>query len=276
MFQKMKSVDSIEELHIHVAFLEYALNEHAIVSIANVAGDITYVNDKFCEISGFSRKELIGKNHKIVKSDEHSDEFFVDMWKTITSGRTWQGEIKNINKTGNYYWVKTTIIPNLNEKGKPYQYLGIRTEITERKETEQKLERIAYYDVLTDLPNRVLLTDRLSQAMLQCHRRNRSLAVAFLDLDGFKGVNDIHGHETGNQVLIALSQRMKEALREGDSLARIGGDEFIALMGDLETDEGCELVLKRLLAISSDPIAFGIDGHTTTSKKPNPISWTSP
>lgn len=120
-------------------FQKHALDEHSIVSIADVRGDITYVNDKFCAISGYSREELIRNNHRIVKSDEHPKEFFVDIWKTIARGDTWQGEIKNISKSGDYYWVKTTIVPNLNEDGKPYQYVGIRTEITKDKIREQEL-----------------------------------------------------------------------------------------------------------------------------------------
>jgi len=120
-------------------FQTHALDEHAIVSIADVKGNITYVNDKFCAISGYNRKELIGSNHRIVKSDEQSGAFWVDMWKTITNGNTWHGEIKNLNKSGEYYWVKTTIVPTLNEDGKPTQYVGIRTEITDRKNSETKL-----------------------------------------------------------------------------------------------------------------------------------------
>jgi PAS domain S-box-containing protein len=121
------------EVNRELTFQKHALDEHAIVSIANAAGDITYVNDKFCAISGYDREELLGINHKIVKSDEHSDAFFVAMWKTISSGHTWHGEIKNVDKTGRDYWVKTTIVPTLNDMGKPFQYVGIRTEITEDK-----------------------------------------------------------------------------------------------------------------------------------------------
>jgi PAS domain S-box-containing protein len=121
------------EVNRELTFQKHALDEHAIVSIADANGDITYVNDKFCAISGYDREELLGVNHKIIKSYEHSDAFFVDMWKTITSGHTWHSEIKNINKTGSYYWVKITIVPTLDDMGKPFQYIGIRTEITEDK-----------------------------------------------------------------------------------------------------------------------------------------------
>jgi diguanylate cyclase (GGDEF)-like protein/PAS domain S-box-containing protein len=269
------------EVNRELTFQKHALDEHAIVSIADAAGDITYVNDKFCAISGYDREELLSNNHKIVKSDEHSDAFFVDLWKTISSGHTWHGEIKNVNKTGRDYWVKTTIVPTIDDMGKPFQYVGIRTEITEDKKrvaeianskaelTFQKhaldlakkhqvqLERIAHYDVLTNLPNRILLADRLSQSIVHCQRRNRSLAVAYIDLDGFKVVNDTYGHELGDKLLIELSKRMKESLREGDTLARIGGDEFIAVMVDLESIEGSKPVLERLLRTTADPITVG-------------------
>jgi diguanylate cyclase (GGDEF)-like protein len=127
----------------------------------------------------------------------------------------------------------------------------------ERKQADGKFERIAHYDVLTNLPNRDLLTNRLSYAMAQCQRHNRSLAVAFLDLDNFKAVNDTHGHNVGDDLLIAVSQRMKAALRRGDMLARIGGDEFIVVMVDLEKFECSEPVLERLLKAASDPVTVG-------------------
>ncbi len=276
------------EVNRELTFQKHALDEHAIVSIADAAGDITYVNDKFCAISGYDREELLSNNHKIVKSDEHSDAFFMDMWKTISSGHTWHGEIKNVNKTGRDYWVKTTIVPTLDDMGKPFQYVGIRTEITEDKKrvaeiadskaelilaNEEKeiqsdeldlakkhrvqLEHIAHYDILTNLPNRSLLADRLSQAMLQCNRNQQSLAVVFLDLDGFKAVNDLHGHQVGDKLLIALSLRMNETLRKSDTLARFGGDEFVAVLVGLAKVEDCEPLLERLLLAASEPVTVG-------------------
>ncbi len=276
------------EVNRELTFQKHALDEHAIVSIADAAGDITYVNDKFCAISGYDREELLSNNHKIVKSDEHSDAFFVDLWKTISSGHTWHGEIKNVNKTGRDYWVKTTIVPTLDDMGKPFQYVGIRTEITEDKKrvaeiadskaelilaNEEKeiqsdeldlakkhrvqLEHIAHYDILTNLPNRSLLADRLSQAMLQCNRNQQSLAVVFLDLDGFKAVNDLHGHQVGDKLLIALSLRMNETLRKSDTLARFGGDEFVAVLVGLAKVEDCEPLLERLLLAASEPVTVG-------------------
>lgn len=133
----------------------------------------------------------------------------------------------------------------------------LKLEIIENAEHREQLQRMAHYDELTNLPNRVLLADRLNQSMVQCQRRNQSLAVAFMDLDGFKAVNDRHGHNVGDELLVVVAQRMSEALREGDTLARIGGDEFIAVMVDLENIEDSEPVLKRLLKAAADPVTLG-------------------
>jgi len=236
-----------------LVFQKHALDQHAIVSITDTADNFIYVNNKFCEISGYDREELLQLNQKKLRSDEHSEEFFADRWKTISSGQTWHGEVKSTSKTGINFWAKATIVPTLDDQGKPFQYVAIRTEITERKQAEEKLENIAHYDLLTNLPNRVLLADRLSQSMAQCKRRNQSLAVVFLDLDGFKAVNDTHGHSIGDKLLVALSKHMKEALREGDTLARIGGDEFIALIVDLDNIDDIKPVLARLLKAASNP-----------------------
>ncbi len=133
--------EQTQQLINELKFQESAIDEHAIVSATNVQGNIVYVNDKFCSISGHSREELIGQNHRMVKSGEHSTEFYNNLWKTISSGSPWHGEVRNLTKDGKSYWVRASIIPFLNEKGKPFRYVSIRTDVTAMKEMEVSLSQ---------------------------------------------------------------------------------------------------------------------------------------
>lgn len=227
------------------------------ITITDANGAIIEVNDTFSLITGYTRDEVLGKNPRLLHSGRQSPEFYVEMWKSLLEKGHWKGEIWNRHKSGEVYAELLSINAVKNAAGLVQNYVGLFSDITQQKDHQRQLEYIAYHDVLTNLPNRALLADRLSQAMKQCQRRHRSLAVAYLDLDGFKSVNDTHGHNMGDELLIAVSQRMKEALREGDTLARIGGDEFIALIADLEKIEDSESVLERLLKATADPVTLG-------------------
>lgn len=138
----MNTESNLSKPYKELLDLKYALDASAIVAYTNERGIIQYVNDKFCEVSAYSREELIGNDHRIVNSNFHSKEFFREMWKTISSGKVWKGEIRNRAKTGRYYWVDTTIVPFLNEEGQPYQYLAIRYEITKRIKIEEELKQM--------------------------------------------------------------------------------------------------------------------------------------
>ena len=226
------------------------------IMITDAAGSILEVNDTFTLITGYSHDEVAGQNPRLFKSGRQSPVFYSAMWKVLLEKGHWYGEIWNRHKNGKVYAEMITISAVKDDLGQTQNYVALFTDITQIKEHQQELEHIAHYDALTCLPNRVLLTDRLNQAMIHSERRHEVLALVYLDLDGFKAVNDEYDHQVGDELLIAISQAMKEALREGDTLARIGGDEFIAVLADLEHMSDCDPVLTRLLQAASRPIAI--------------------
>lgn len=226
------------------------------ISITDANGIIIDINENFVVTTGYSREEAIGKNSRIMKSGKQSPEYFFEMWQSLLNKGTWSGELWNRRKNGELYVEMKTISAVRDAQGYVTHYVGLGTDITTKKKHQEQLEHIAHYDILTHLPNRSLLPDRLNQAMLQSRRRRQSLAVAFLDLDGFKEVNDVHGHDVGDELLIALSGHMQLALRDGDTLARIGGDEFVALLTDLDQTKDCEPILNRILLAASQDIVI--------------------
>ncbi|UJP05649.1 MAG: EAL domain-containing protein [Nitrosomonas sp.] len=232
---------------------------HAREGIAITAPDtvILDVNEAYCRITGYTRAELIGKTPQMLHSEQQTQALYHDIWQKINDTGYWSGELWNLDKSGKLFATHQTISTVRDADDKIRNYVAIISDITVEYEHRQQLEYAAYHDRLTGLPNRNLLSDRLQQAMIQCNHRQQSMAIAYLDLDGFKTVNDSHGHETGDQLLIALADRMKESLRKGDTLARIGGDEFVAVLGDLENMSDYELILQRLLAAAASPIKVG-------------------
>lgn len=227
------------------------------ITITAPDGTIIDVNDAFTRITGYSRAEVLGKNPRILSSGRQGPTFYAEMWHSLTENGHWHGEIWNRRKSGEIFAERLTISAVRDAQGATQHYVGLFSDITILKEHEKQLEHIAHYDALTTLPNRVLLADRLRQGMAQTQRREQRLAVACLDLDGFKAINDLHGHEAGDQLLIGITAHMKEALREGDTLARIGGDEFVAVLLDLNDVAGSMPLLARLLAAASEPVLLG-------------------
>ena len=231
-------------------------NSREGITITRTDGTIVDVNEAFTTITGYSRDEVLGKNPRLLSSGRHNAAHYASMWQSLINKGHWYGEIWNRRKSGEVYAEMLTITTVPDAQGKPLHYVALFSDITTAKVHEQQLEHIAHYDALTNLPNRVLLADRLKQAMLQVQGRAQRLAVVFLDLDGFKAVNDAHGHEAGDHLLAALAIRMKAALREGDTLARIGGDEFVAVLVDLLDATESMPMLNRLLAAACEPVQW--------------------
>lgn len=224
------------------------------IMITSPQGDMIEVNAAFSRITGYRRDEVIGKNSNMLSSGRQGADFYANMWAELSDKGRWTGEIWNRRKSGEVYAEMLTISAVCDVQGKVLRYVALFSDISQQKENEKRLEHIAHYDALTGLPNRVLLADRLRQAMAHAGRYAKKLAVVFLDLDGFKAVNDTYGHAMGDRLLIELAVRMQHALREGDTIARIGGDEFVAVLAGLSQHEAAGVVIDRLLIAAAQPV----------------------
>ncbi|HSG22946.1 MAG TPA: EAL domain-containing protein, partial [Azonexus sp.] len=221
------------------------------ITITDPQGIIVDVNQAFTEITGYPRDEVIGRNPSLLKSEHQSPEFYTAMWSELLRNGHWHGEIWNRRKSGELFAEQLTVSAVCDESGEVRHYVGIFSDVTQQKEYERHLEKLAHFDLLTELPNRALLNDRLYMSIALATRNKTMLAVCMLDLDGFKAVNDNFGHAAGDQLLIEFSRRALTIMRDTDTLSRLGGDEFVLLLNDLDTlEQGLE-VIRRLLAAAS-------------------------
>ncbi len=231
-------------------------NTQDAILISDANNTIIDVNPAFTRITGYSRAEVLGKNPKLLSSGRQNRAFYAEMLQSLQQQRSWRGEIWNRRKSGEIYAELLSISVICDNDGKVLRYVGVFSDISHIKEHEAELSHVAHYDALTGIPNRVLLADRMKQAIAQTARAQNMMAICYLDLDGFKPINDTMGHEAGDQVLIEVAKRIENTIRGGDTIARLGGDEFVVLLLGLEKGEECALTLERLLEVIGYPITI--------------------
>jgi diguanylate cyclase (GGDEF)-like protein/PAS domain S-box-containing protein len=232
-------------------------SSHDGILVTDAEGIILDVNRAFCELTGYSQEEAIGHSSHLLDSGHHDEGFFRQLFETAARQEYWQGEIWNRTKAGAVGVVLMTISAVRDGAGQLTHYVGVFSDITEKKESEQRLEHLAHHDALTNLPNRSLFHDRLQQAMKKSRRDNQSLALFFIDLDRFKEVNDTLGHVVGDQLLVQAAQRIASCVRNSDTVARLGGDEFMVVLQGLENQEAVERVARDVIEALAAPFILG-------------------
>ena len=243
-----------EKLLLSDSVFEYS-SEGIMVTDSN--NKIISVNPAFTEISGYESAEIIGENPRALSSGQHDSAFYQDMWDSISKSRFWKGEIINKRKNGILYTEKLAINQLNDQKGKPYRYIGVFSDITSDKELQQLIEYQATHDPLTKLPNRTLFKDRLQQAIFEAKRKETQFALLFFDLDGFKTLNDTLGHNAGDSLLIAIADRLNGMFRGSDTFARLGGDEFVVILNEFTDASAVTTVVDKLLSEINRPFDFG-------------------
>jgi diguanylate cyclase (GGDEF)-like protein/PAS domain S-box-containing protein len=241
-----------EKLRLAANIIE---NSHEGIMVLNMDGLIQDVNPGFSYITGYGRDEVVLKNPRVLKSGRHDVAFYKQMWSSLAITGRWQGEVWNRRKSGEVYpeWLSISVLKDNN--GKITHYVGLFSDITSRKLAEQKLDHLAHHDMLTGLPNRMLVKDRLHQAIMSAQRKCGSVGVLYLDLDLFKPINDTYGHEAGDHVLRTVANRLRTVIRRSDTAARIGGDEFLIVLHDVREFDDVIRVTEKIIESISEPIS---------------------
>lgn len=224
------------------------------ILISDARGVILSVNPAFSQMTGYTSSDVLGKNPRILKSDRHDAGFYAALWHAVSRTGRWEGDIWNLRKNGTMYLVRQSISAMRNDDGEVIRYVAVCNDITERWNSQQLLQHMAMHDALTGLANRALVMERLGQLIAIANRCSRTIAVLFLDLDGFKLVNDGFGHEVGDDVLKTVAQRLLMRRRQTDTVARLGGDEFIVLLDNVDGHAELDHIAQSVVATVSLPI----------------------
>ena len=226
---------------------------------------ILIVNTAFQKLTGFSSDEALGKTPRILQSGRQDRAFYTNMWKSVSEAGAWRGEIWNRHKSGDLFAEWLSISAIYDHKKEVTHYIGIFSDITAHKDAAERMAHLAHYDALTELPNRVLLMDRLNQLIKAAQRRKSKVAVVFLNLDRFKEVNDSLGHAAGDLLLQTLAKRFYNVVRGEDTLARMGGDEFVVVIQSLRQGQDAAIIAKKLLSFVAEPVTLNGFEHTITA-----------
>lgn len=227
------------------------------VLIADSQGNVEFINNKFCEISGYQPEDLIGNSVESLSTDHISPQLYQEILQHVVDGAVWRGELSQRHRDGNNYHSAVTVRPVYNDKNKLSHIFYLHEDISDRIAYKENLFRQANYDELTNLPNRSLASDRLAQAIHNAERAGRSVMVMCIDLDRFKIVNDTLGHEQGDQLLVEAAARLKSCIREEDTLARMGGDEFVLILSNDASIANASVILKKVIDSIDKP--FHVD-----------------
>ncbi|MDY0007645.1 MAG: diguanylate cyclase [Spongiibacteraceae bacterium] len=248
--------EALEELQLAARVID---NTPDGVMITDADLRIRSINPAFSATTGYSEAEVLGQTPRLLASGRHDAAFYQTMWRQIEQDGRWQGEIWNRRKSGEIYLEWLNIIAIRDAQGKVLHYAGIFSDVITQEHVRQRLHSLAYYDALTDLPNRELFHDRLYNALAQARRERHQLALLFLDVDHFKPINDTHGHAMGDRLLRVLAEELRRCVRESDTVARLGGDEFTILLTRVSGQADAVQVADKIIAAFARP--FLVDGH---------------
>lgn len=255
-----RSLAETQRLHAELLVLNQAMEQSPTsIVITDTTGNIQYVNPFFSLLTGYAADEVLGQNPRLLKSGHTAPETYEDLWAHLIRGEPWKGELINRRKNGEVYWEEAYIGPVRDAAGRISHFVAVKINVTDRILTQERLIHMASHDVLTDLPNRGLFAERVQQALELAKRHATKLALLFIDLDQFKPVNDTWGHRLGDLLLRAVAERMKPRVRAADTIGRIGGDEFVVLLTDLEEPDAALQVAEELRQALAQP--FVIEGH---------------
>lgn len=260
VYVTVHDITAMRQAERQIRILNQAVEQSPVsVMITDTEGSITYVNQAFETTTGYSQSEVLGEKPKILKSGLTTMKQYSELWQCITQGHSWEGEFQNRKKNGELFWEHAWIAPVTDDIGNTSHFLAVKEDVTRRKLQEEKILHQAYYDSLTDLPNRSLAMDRLGQMLKDAERKSTQVAVLFLDLDDFKKINDTLGHEVGDQLLVQCAHRLGSVLRNADTLGRLGGDEFIILISGLQEASFVQDLANNLISQFSLP--FKVEGR---------------